>query len=212
MIYIIHGDKIDLKDKALTEIKGLYGDSIFAINSDTLNGGDTLLSYIHSIDLWGVKQIIMIDNILDDIDFKDILYENLEEIKNSDNVFVLYERDINAASLTKIKKFATKVYNATMMESNPNTTPFTLCDYVAARDKRRAWPELLHLYDVDIDPESIHGALWWKMKTLMLPSNFNKYKKEEAERLSYNLLMISARAHSGECDFKLELERWVLSI
>ena len=209
MIYIIHGDDINLKDKAFTNIKSIYGDSIFDINTETERSGERLLSHIHSIDLWGVKQIIAIDNLLGDIDFKDILYENLDEIKNSDNVFVIYEREINAAVFTKIKKFSTKVYDVTNTRVALDTKPFLLCDYVAARDKRHAWPELLRLYEHDVAAEAIQGALWWKLKSIW---HGTKYSRAEIERLSYDLILIGARAHSGECDFRVGLERWVLSI
>lgn len=230
MIYIIYGDNANLRLKARTELG--IADIIIDRESEIVNKADILISHIDSIDLWGNRQKIYISNLLEDKDFKDILYDNLESIKNSDNKFIIDEISIHKAVLDKIKKYSSKVYDCTpgqIVNNRGNNrveekSPFKLCDYIAARDRRKAWAELMTLYQTDIESEPLHGAIWWKLKIMLSSSetssnNFTykpalntKYSRQELDQLSYDWISISLRAHNGECDFRDEMERWILSI
>ncbi len=228
MLYIIHGDNIIERKKAYDKI----GKANLILNKESVFPIEILLSHIDSVNLWDESQNIFISDFISDKVFREAFYDNLEYIKNSDNKFVIDEIDINAATLTKLKAFATAVYNATPSPSHmemaeaQDSSPFLLCDYITVRDKKKAWIELMRLYDTDIDSEPLHGAIWWKWKMIWPPhSNSNLISKEkdiikvgqyyslhEIEKLGHDLIMIPLRAHNGECDFRLELERWILSI
>lgn len=233
MLYVIYGDNIERRKKAKNEIsiKETSGvkeiiEADIVINTETENKEQKISESINTQNLWGDSLIINLDKILEDKEIKDIIYENLEAIKNSDNKFIIEETKINAAVLTKISKYATKVYDCTPGElvnnkgNNrvPEKSPFKLCDYIAAKDKKNAWIELMKLYQTDIESEPLHGAIWWKIKTILSgyeSGSLNikqKYNKQELESLSYTFVMISLRAHNGECDFRNEMERWVLNI
>ena len=218
MLFIINGDKQIERDKAYKNI----GRATLEIDDSIEDKIGVILSHIDSIDLWGDNSIIYIINLISDKDFREFIYDNLEKIKNSDNKFVIDEVNINTATLTKLKPYATAVYNA-LMPPTPEISPFLLCDYIAIKDKRRAWIELQRLYSHGIGAESLHGAIWWKVKTIWSSSKYTsiqkdiipigeKYSYNDIQTLSYDLIMIPLRAHNGECDFKNEIEKWVLSI
>ena len=215
MLYIIYGDNIERRKKAkasiyLKENKENVNMANLVINLETENKEQKISEAINTQSLWGDNQIITLDKILEDKETKDIIYENLEALKNSGNKFIIEETKINAAVLTKISKYATKVYDCTVGElvnnrgNNrvPEKSPFKLCDYIAAKDKKNAWLELMRLYQTDIESEPLHGAIWWKLKM----------KNMGASVTSFNFIMISLRDHNGECDFRNEMEKWVLSL
>lgn len=220
MLYIIYGDNIERRKKAKKEIGlrvndlGIKENSVadLIINLETENKEQKIAELISAQNLWGDSQIITLDKILEDKEIKEIIYENLEEIKNSDNKFIIEETKINAAVLTKISKYASKVFDCTVGElvnnrgNNrvPEKSPFKLCDYIAAGDKKNAWIELMKLYETDIESEPLHGAIWWKLKMGNAVSG--------PSPSAFTFVMISLRAHNGECDFRNEMERWVLSI
>ncbi len=236
MLYIIHGDNIERRSKARNEV----GLPDIAISPETEDKEIKIAELISAQNLWGDSQIITLDKILEDKEIKDIIYENLEDIKNSDNKFIIEETKINAAVLTKLSKYATKVFDCSIGElvnsrgNNrvPEKSPFKLCDYIAAKDKKNAWIELMRLYETDIESEPLHGAIWWKLK-MVTPSALwaPSPRKDEAqnsmlplgklpERVkglgwnesAFTFIMISLRAHNGECDFRNEIEKWVLSL
>ena len=86
--------------------------------------------------------------------------------------------------------------------------------------------------DGDAVPEEIHGILWWQAKSLALASKtrnaseaglnpfvYNKakrylsnWKKEEVESLLSKLSRMYHKAHRGEADFEIELEKLMLDI
>mgnify|MGYP000199174601 CR=1 FL=1 len=210
MLYIIYGDNISARYKARNEL----GKVDLILNLENENIIAEIKSSINNQSLWGETQIITLDKVLEDKDVREFIYSEIENIKNSDNKFIIEEIDISKASLDKLKKSATKVYDCTANQyannrgNNlvPEKSPFALCDYIAARDRRRAWVELMRLYETDVESEPLHGALWWKVKNILIT------KGAGWGDLAYDLIMISARAHNGECDFRNEIEKWVLSI
>ena len=215
MLYIIYGDNQIERYKAYEKV----GKANLILNKESISPMDILLSHINSVNLWGESQIIFISDLISDKDFREAFYDHLEQIKNSDNKFVIDEVNINAATVTKLKAFSTKIYNTGLSihqseEAKKVNTPFLLCDYIAARDKKRAWIELMRLYQTDIDSEPLHGAIWWKWKIMWTGNNKPNeiYSKEDLARLGHDLIMIPLRAHNGECDFRTEIERWILSI
>ena len=236
MLYIIYGDNIERRKKARNEV----GLSDVVISPETEDKQVKIAELISAQNLWGDSQIITLDKILEDKEIKDIIYKSLEDIKNSDNYFIVEETKINAAVLTKLSKYATKVFDCSIGElvnsrgNNrvPEKSPFKLCDYIAAKDKKNAWIELMKLYETDIESEPLHGAIWWKLKmgnavsgpspALPTMEGVNTSSMRVAPppcggRLGggpriFDFVMISLRAHNGECDFRNEIEKWILSI
>lgn len=224
MLYIIYGNNIEKKKKALSVI----GEINIYIGIDNTDLYNDLSSQIYSQDLWGDKQIIALDSLMQSADSRDIVYAQLESLRDSDNIFIIIENSIHSATLDKLKKFATNVVDATIGEYVNNRgnnrveekSPFALCDHIAALDRKRAWLELTKLYDTDVESEPLHGAIWWKLKTVMASSSHGIITPNApADRSSiispdrtFDFIMISLRAHNGECDFRREMERWVLAI
>ena len=157
----------------------------------------------------------------EDIDYKKVIYNNLENIIKSENTFIIDELIIAPATIKKLIDDSEKILKENNLErkyfqlldcrksefekkkeeKDADSNPFPFCEAFANRDKRLAWIELMKLkYTNCVDMELI-GASLWKMKSI---KDNNRY---------YNLLQImnNAKKRNGAKVYD-ELEKSVLSL
>ncbi len=178
------------------------------------------MSQYYANDIFGNKKVIRIE----DWNFEDIrkeLYRELENIVNSENVFIIDELDVLDTTTNKIAKAANSFFDCRIEKSIKPYTPWKLCDYFENRDKKNLWLEFTRIKNICInlntndkldEPLKIVGALSYKIQN----SNLVNYNKEEISKIYFDLISVIDKTHSAESIEKVdiweELEKWCLSI
>ncbi len=214
MIYLYHGTDIDkARVKAHDLISSLQKKkpdaSFFKMDSENFN--ESILSeYIESQGLFSNKYIVFLDRISENKDNKEILISNIDEIKESGNIFIILEGKLDKATATKIEKKSEKfVVFQIEEEAKPVFNAFALADAFGKRNKKEAW----FLYRKSVDkgeaPEALHGMIFWKVKSMLL-SGFGGWSESELKKTLHELILIYHDARRGKHDLETRLERYLL--
>lgn len=209
MIYAIVGTDTIKRGKAYETLAG-YGVVTAHIYSEQIA---TLEPLISASSLFGEKVIVNLIQVMDLASSREEVIRLLPSMKESGNIFIIDEPFADANRVTRLTKHAEKVYDA-REEKERDVDVFTLCTLFARRDKKGVWVEWMKVRDLD-SPEAFQGALWWKMKTIWedtLVGKPTKFSKEECEVFGEKILKSSIRAHRGEADLKVELEKVLLGV
>lgn len=236
MIYFIYGDDIEKRRSAHAAVSKLYPLAIRSrINSESMSAVD---EGIESQSMFGDTMIYELNGMLEKKETREYLYDRMEMMMNSDNVFLVDDVDILKATATKVSKFATKSYNC-QTESAQHEREFmpeALCSAVQNKDRRHAFIELHKLLNTGESGEAISAILWWKVKSMIESLLAGKqyitefkgkdssgratwdkriinYKLSELEDIGFRLIITPARAHTdSSVDIAIELEKIILSI
>ncbi len=159
MLYVIYGTNLKKRVLAKEEIKkslkseNLDFNSLLKTTDLDKNNYKLILSYLKSESLFGERILIKIYNLLDFEEGREFIYNNLEELINSKNVFILDESLAKLVSFQKIRKDLEKlkVFNHTFDASEKldkeDIDPFPLCNYLEIRNKKLAWMEWKRIYN-----------------------------------------------------------------
>jgi len=240
MLYLIYGTDVDrAREKshalftALREKKPDAAAGTMCADEVTI---DKLEELSQTQGLFENKQIIFMDRTLEVPETRDVILEKIEALQVSPNIFIFFEGKLTKEVLKKLEKCAEKVTEYELPEgaakAKESGSFFVLADALGARDKKKLWSLLREAFDKDAAAEEIHGILFWQAKSLALAINaasattaglnpfvFSKakryaanWKSEEIDTLLSTLVSMYHRAHRGEVDFKVELEKLALDI
>ncbi|HVU06479.1 MAG TPA: hypothetical protein VHE10_01690 [Candidatus Paceibacterota bacterium] len=238
MLYVIHGTDIE---KARERSHALF-DALKAKKPDAAAGimradevtPERIEELTQTQGLFENRQILFMDRTLEIPDMRDIMMDKIEAIRESPNIFIFFEGKLTKEILKKLEKRAEKIteYEAAEGPAKKEGSFFALADALGARDKKRLWMLLREALDDDAAPEELHGILFWQAKSLALaartssaaeaglnPFVYGKAKRYashfasgEIESLLSNLVHMYHRAHRGQADFAIELEKLALDI
>lgn len=237
MIIFIHGEDKDKSRKKAHELidnlrKKKPDASFFKINSENWSG-EAISEYALGQGLFSNKYIVFLDMVCENKDLKDSFMDKLDEMKDSENVFIILEGKLDKASTTKIEKRSDKVQLFEIAEKpykKEEFNIFSLGDALGNRDKKNLWM----LYRMAINhgkvPEEIAGTLFWQLKSIMIagkskdasssglsPFVYNKsknylknFKDDEIYKIIESLISISHDSRRGIGEMETSLERWIL--
>lgn len=212
MIYTLIGTDAKKREKALAEIAKLgvpsahiYGEQVSALKP-----------LIEAGSLFGDKVIAHLIQTLERAETREYVYGLLADMEESENIFFIDEPFADANRAKKLEKYSKKLFDARgpVEEKEKGTSPFSLSNAFARRDKKAVWVEWMKLRD-SIEPEAVQGALWWKFQSVWSDARSGKpgkYTLEECEQIGGRILRSIILAHRGEADLKIELESILLSI
>jgi DNA polymerase III delta subunit len=235
MLYLIYGSDTHKARRKLHELlqlaeKKRAGAELFKITSENWSEGqfDELLV---SQGLFESKYTVVLDNLFEKIDIKHYVLERLEGMQNSEQIFLMLESSIDAASIKKIEKFAKQVQEFKKAESQkPSYNIFSIADGLLSRDKKRLWINYLDFIKRGSAPEELHGIFFWQVKNMILASRAESgnetglspfvyrntltgsrnYKLEELTEMSSALVSMTHRVRQGDGDMEIMLEKWIL--
>lgn len=238
MLYLIYGTDIE---KGREKSQGLFNalrEKRPDASAGTLTGDSVTPEKIEELTqtqgLFENKQILFMDRTLENKDVREIMLDKIDEIAQSPNIFIFFEGKLTKEVLKKLEKHAEKVTEYELETEKPKEVGgfFALADALGARDKKRLWMLYRDAIDKKAVPEEIHGILFWQVKALALaektsvageaglnPFVYSKakryvsnFKKGEIDRLLSQLVSMYHRAHRGQVDFELELEKLILDL
>ncbi|MCX6712746.1 MAG: hypothetical protein NTY66_00885, partial [Candidatus Vogelbacteria bacterium] len=164
---------------------------------------------------------------------RDLVLENLPAIKDSVNVFIVLEDELDEKTLKEIRRNTEKdlSFDKKIGEERKFNV-FALTDALGERNRKKLWLLYREALRMDLAVEDIYWRLWWMVKNLLFfkkakdPAkselkgfarskiqNYAKnYPPEELERLSRDLVEIFFAARRGEGEMETGLERWIFEI
>ncbi len=236
MFYFLHGNdftKARAKLHELLEIlaKKKPNAALFKIDAENWEQSN-IDEFIGGQGLFEHKYIVVVDKVFQNKEAKENILSKLKEISASDNVFIFIEDEVDKTTLTKIEKKAEKVQefskDEVVVKKEFNT--FSLTDALGNKDKKNLWILYQKALANNVEPEQIHGILFWQVKSMLLAQsspdakaaglNPFVYKKSlgfarnftetELKHISSQLIHLYHEARRGMVDFEVGLERWVL--
>ncbi len=238
MIYFYYGtdrEKIQKTARATFEALQKKKPDASFMSFDAPNIDENVLQEITaSQGLFERKIVARISDVFEDKEKSELILGYLKQMKESENIIVWSEGDLNKAPLEKIKKHAEKVEQFDVTEKKVKQAPtiFALSDALASRDRKTLWQLLVRELRSGTAAEEIHGTLFWQIKSLILAhktrtaeeAGLNAYvyskakqstknwSEHDLKRASRELVMMYHESHRGQCDFAISLEKWVLGI
>lgn len=209
MIYSIVGTDTAKREKAyeILSKEGMISSHIYSEQVSALE------SLIAASSLFGDKVIVNLIQTMELASAREEVTRLLSDMKDSINIFIIDEPFADANRVSRLTKYSEKVFDA-REEKKERTDVFTLCNLFAKRDKKEAWIEWMRIRDED-SPEAIQGALWWKFQMIWADTRAGKpsrFTVSECEVIGAALMKSSIKAHRGELDLKMELEKIILGI
>lgn len=237
MLYVLYGeDTKKSRDKLNALIRNLLSKkkdaNLSKLDNENFDPRD-LLDHIKSQGLFEQKSIIVLDTLFSNVTDKGIVLDNIKDIGESDNVFIVIEGKLDAKTKNKLEKHAEKMQECALAKSSAKKKSFNifdLADALGERDRKQLWvlfqTGMLH----NISAEEMHGILFWGTKNMLLAkqstsakeanlSSFvygkakryaENYSDIELQKLSGDLVSIYHQARRGAGPLGLQLEKLLL--
>jgi DNA polymerase III delta subunit len=155
----------------------------------------------------------LLDRLSEKKEIKDQLIDFIDEISESENIFILLEGKIDKATITKIEKRSEKSLKFEAQEKTYKRefNAFGLADAFVNKNKKEAWILYRQAIDNGEAPEALHGMMFWKLKTIFLSGGNSYWKKEDLSRMLERLIDMYHEARRGQGDLENKLEILILS-
>jgi DNA polymerase III delta subunit len=224
------GDRLKIRDSVTKYIEKNMpaGATLSTIDEGVFEAGQ-VTNALGANSLFGGEEWFVFDNPSENNDFNEEIKKNLKELSESSNTFLILEGALLAPEKKSYAKYATEVVEIKAEKKN-RFNAFVLADALANRDKKKLWVLLQEAKLEGIRDEEIVGILWWQLKSLRLASLTNqaseagmsdfpyskakraltKFKAEEVNKLSQQLLELYHDGHAGVRDMDNSLEQWIL--
>jgi DNA polymerase III delta subunit len=243
MYYLLHG-KDTLKSRIKLQatifsfsVKNPHA-NIFRIFENDFNKSQ-FLEFFGGQNLFSNKLLIVCDNILKNEEAESFVFDHLEEIKNSPNVFVFTEDDIKKNELEKLEKYSEKVFKFDLekKETENNFNIFSISDAFGEKNKKKLWIVFNKAKRSGMVAEEIFWKIVWQAKSMLLaytaekegdkalaklkisPFVLNKskkyaknFKESELKDIYGELVSLYHETRRKSLDFDLALESFILNL
>lgn len=144
--------------------------------------------------------------------FGGALLARSKELVDSPNSIFVIERELTKDIVKAFEKSGAHIFlcDEPKEAKKKMFNVFSITDAFAARDKKGAWLLYREAVEGGESPEAVVGILFWMIKSLLSKKRFFKWKQEELEHASRELVRIVHEAHNGLFDLEEELERFLL--
>lgn len=235
MLYLIYGTdthkaRTKLHDLLRIAEKKRPGAELFKITTENWSE-EQFEELLVSQGLFDPRYTIVLDNLFEKKDSKNFIIDRLENLAASEQIFIMLEGAIDAPSLKKIEKVAKQVQVFSKSETKkPSYNLFAITDGLLQKDKKNLWIDYIGFIEKGAVPEEIHGIFFWQIKNMIIASRAEsqsetglspfvyrnaltgsrKYKTEELQKLSTELVNMTHKVRSGEGELEIMLEKWIL--
>ncbi|MEQ1561380.1 MAG: hypothetical protein ABL899_01500 [Nitrospira sp.] len=179
------------------------------------------------------KYTVVLDNLFEKKDIKEYVLDRIDAVAESDQIFLVLESKVDAASLKKIEKVAKQSQEFVKAEKGKqDLNIFSITDGLVSKDKKKLWVSYIDLLNKGGVAEEIHGILFWQVKSMLLASKAKSqtetglspyvyknaltgarnYKTEELVTMSSELVDMTHRVRQGKGELEVMLEKWVLGV
>ncbi len=194
MLYFLYGDDVKKsREKLKFLLSSLFSKKpnagFFKIDIDNFSEVK-LQELITSQGLFENKYIVQLDNLFEDKIISKLLINKLEDLQQSENIFILFEKKVNGSLLKKIEKNVAKTQEFCLKKSKErlftteeetfrlgNFNIFDLADCLGNRNKKKLWVLYQKTRARNIPTEEVSGILFWQLKVM-----FQALKSKTAEQ------------------------------
>jgi len=251
MLYLISGNDTEKSRKRFREILNSFQPeagrpgagsniNIFKINSDNFSAVE-FNEFPKSQGLFSKKYLVACDNLLENEDAEKIIGEKIDEISESENIFVFLENS-SSDTLKKLEKTAkkTETFKKEKKEEKRNSgfNIFSLSDALGEGDRKKLW--VVYQKALRAGLEADFDVFWkfaWQLKMMMIakasgeraekaiaklgikPFVLTKarqyaknYSEDGLKRLFGELMQIYHDVRRGKGDYELDVEKFVLNL
>ncbi len=168
---------------------------------------------------------------LERTDLKKEILKKIKLLKDSENIFVWVEKDLNVSEEKALAEASEKhIISKGNIKEKEDFNIFSLTEAFGRRDKFKLWTLILDAYKKNKSAEEIQGVLFWQAKSIALsksektaegaglkPFSYSKAKQfgnnfsdEEINNSIKKLVEIYHEAHLGKVNFEMALEEFAL--
>lgn len=226
MLTVISGTDsllLSKKTKELLDSQNISNEGVLYIDNPSI---DILRESVSAQDLFGGISIFVFRELEENV--YDYVFANTESFSQSQNVFIFQVSKVLKKQKDICEKAGIEIIEVKALKEREMPS-FVLADAFLRKDKKAAF---VALYDelATKPPEEVHGGLWYQMKNMALvfsgateeesglhpfvykklKSASAKFSKQECDEILKELLEMNHKAHRGELDFEVALERFVL--
>ncbi len=237
MFYFLYGTDTHKARRKLHELLKLAKDKrpeaeLFKITSENWSEGqfDELLI---ARGLFEQKYTVVLDSLFERKEIKEYVLERLQNLAESEQIFLMLESKVDSATIKKIEKQAKQVQEFEKKEDKkPAVNIFSITDGLVKKDKKRLWISFTDLLSQGVEAEELHGILFWQVKNMILAaktknakdsglspfaytnalSGSRNYKVDELTKLSSELVEMTHAVRQGKGDMDMMLEKWILMV
>jgi len=200
--------------------------------------GEITKEFLHgaaaSQGLFGNTTLFVFDCVFDKADEQDILLAHANELDLSQNIFLVFEPELEKKIAEGIAETKVKLeeYIAKKTGTYSEFNIFSLGDALGKRNKKELWILYQEALKKGLSSEEICNTLFWTVKNLALIKNSKpgsdmgmsefvakksrgfaeNYTAEETKNLSHQLVTIYHEAHRGGEPIGVALERFILAL
>jgi DNA polymerase III delta subunit len=235
MLYILHGDRIQVKKNLtahLASLKAKRPDAeLFRIDADNFSK-DIVRELLASQGLFEKKYIVVLEDVLSNKERREDIQDFFSDMQTSEHVWLCAETSLDEKVLKVVTPFTQKIWEFTEKQKKENYNVFTLATHLGTRNAKKLWVEYVRLIENGVSAEEIVGVLYWQIKNIYIVSKTKtakesglapfvysnaesyakKWKAEELNRVSETLLASVDRARKGEGELGVFVEQLVLTI
>lgn len=240
MIYFLYGNDFNNKIKKLDELKRFFAEKkpealLVELYLDNYTD-EKMDELVVSQGLFEKKFIVIAKNLLENKKAREYISKKIKDIAGSENIFIFEEEEVDekTSALFKENAYKTQEFSIPQQKSRAVFNIFTITDHIGRRDKKNAWIVLQQAQNRGIEPEEIHGVVFWQIKNMLLTKdktaadpnlkkaglspfvqtkslNYSKnFEEKELISLSSELVSLYHNAHRGLIDLDLGLEKFIL--
>ena len=206
MIYIFIGSDLNNKKDIL---KKFSTESEVVVLSPLQINKNLLENYAGTSSLFGQKQSLFLNDVL--IESEEVFNKTLlESLDKSENNFIFFIDFMNMTDEKKFKKYAIERFLKKEIKKVPDYNIFDIATFFSKKDKIGTWTMYQRLINKNVNPEEISGILFWKIKTMIINGD-KTFDQVTLKKHLIQLTDIYHKAHRGELDFTLTLEKFLLT-
>jgi hypothetical protein len=182
--------------------------------------------------LFDDKIVLVLEYPFDGETAGELLLETLPQLEASENTIIVLERELAKDVVRMFEKAGAEVgfFDEAKQAKKQGFNVFSITDSFIEKDKKETWLLYREAIGYEHAPEEIIGVLFWALKNMLLLSGtqgssglspfvaskarrgLSKWKKEELENASRELVRIVHGAHSGLFEIEEAVERFILKI
>jgi len=214
MLYLIYGTSVakrhEARDQLLEKLK------IEKASVVSKSGNESSLAELEQVaggsSLFDSQIVLGLEYPFLNESFGEQLLDFAPRLVASPNIVFIMERELVKDVVKSLEKSGAQIIlcDEPKEAKKKEFNIFSITDAFAMKDKKGTWllyrEALLH----EEAPEAIVGVLFWSVKNMFSKNRFSKWKKEELEHASRELVRIVHEAHNGLFDIEEELERFIL--
>lgn len=163
--------------------------------------------------MFAQKRAVVLDGLFVNEELRGRSIAGLERMKESEDVFFIFEEKLDAATKRAVTKYAEEVATFDAAKKAADNAIFKLRFALEKGDKKTLWVGIMREYASGKAPEAVHGFLFWAAKQMVLNERPAKSSAgmSRSRRILVRLAELPHESRRKGFDLEYALERFVLS-